>query len=229
MPEPAKEGTEQVIVTPDQLHDAAWQAVEAWQKEPDKEELKIAAKTAVDKAKTAYQQEVEGLKKQIPSKPKPVEKYEIKLPENSKLDAKHLESIVQYAKERGLSNEDAQAILDRDSKLRDSFEQTIKEAQLNELETISNDWAKQAKDDKEIGGESFNKNVEMSKRVIERYGTEEFKKALDDTGLGNHPELLRVFSRIGKAMSEDQLVIPGTHPSTKTKKRPEEILYGNTT
>jgi hypothetical protein len=48
---------------------------------------------------------------------------------------------------------------------------------------------------------------------------------LNDTGLGNHPEVLRVFVRAGKAISQDS-VIPG-----KEAPAPDDrlsVLYDNT-
>ncbi len=68
-------------------------------------------------------------------------------------------------------------------------------------------------------------NVELAKRVVDRFGTDPLKKSLSESGLGNHPELVRLLVRIGKSMSEDQLVIAGHKPS-ETKKSAADILFG---
>jgi hypothetical protein len=43
------------------------------------------------------------------------EKYDLKLPEASLLDASHVEKLTAFAKERGLSNDEAQALLEREN------------------------------------------------------------------------------------------------------------------
>jgi hypothetical protein len=86
-------------------------------------------------------------------------------------------------------------------------------------------WVDESKNDTEIGGDKFAASAEMAKRVVQRFGTDAFKKALNDSGLGNHPELVRVFVRIGRAMTEDQLVLPSGNP---TKQRSAaDVLYGD--
>src|SRR3972149_1235780 len=53
--------------------------------------------------------------KPVAEKPVVPQKYELKLPEGSQLDQARIDSLSAYAKEKGLSNEQAQAILDRES------------------------------------------------------------------------------------------------------------------
>lgn len=159
----------------------------------------------------------------VPEKPVTPEKYDLKLKEGSKLDAKHLEKISAFAKAKGLSNEDAQALLDHDE---ENFSE-ISATQEEEVKKVKESWLPASQNDKEIGGESFKANVEIAKRVVSRYGSDEFKSFLETTGFGNHPEVIRVFLRLGKAMTEDQLVVSST-PVGK-KKSTEEILYGTET
>lgn len=158
-----------------------------------------------------------------PEVKKTPEKYELKLPEGSKLDAKHLEKIEAEAKARGLSNEDAQALVNRDNQLLADYNQK-QEVQLKETTA---QWFLQSKEDKELGGENFAQNAELAKRVVTKFGTEAFQKALESTGFANHPELFRVFYRIGKAMKDDQLVIPGAQSGAQEKTIAEK-LYGKT-
>lgn len=133
------------------------------------------------------------------------EKYDLKLPENSPLSPKHLEALAEYAKAQKLTNEAAQALLEREHSAVASYVQN----QQQELAKKPEAWLADSKADREIGGESFGKNAELAKRVLAKFGSDDFKKVLNETGLGNHKELLRVFVRIGNAMSEDTLVLPG--------------------
>jgi hypothetical protein len=150
------------------------------------------------------------------------EKYDLKLPENSFLDAAVIEEIAAFSKERGFSNEHAQSILNRENARVEGFVKGQNEALEKQIDT----WMTESKADKEIGGEAFAKNAELAHRVVERFGTDAFKKALNESGLGNHPELIRFVHRIGKAMREDQLVIPGASAGG-AKKSMAELLYGS--
>lgn len=149
-------------------------------------------------------------------------KYDLKLPADSKLKANDLEKIASIAKERGFTQEQAQTLVDQKHEALSEYV-LDQQKQLEQQSRVQ--WVSDAKSDPEIGGEGFNKNTEIAKRVVQRFGTDSFKKALDTTGLGNHPELLRVFTRIGKAMEPHDFVKPGSQPSG-VKKSAEEQLYG---
>lgn len=150
------------------------------------------------------------------------EKYDLKLPDGTQLDASAVEKVAQIAKEQKLSNAQAQALLNAKS---DAIAEFTTKQQEQVKHKSTNDWVNEMKSDPELGGDGFDKNVEMAKRVVQKFGTESFKKTLNESGLGNHPELVRVFSRIGKLMSEDQLVLPGAQVGGN-KLSMEEIFYG---
>ena len=200
-----------VVDTPETLHDAAISAVEAWKTNPTPE-TEAAAKTASAKAKDAI--------KALPKKVAVPEKYDLKLKEGSNISAKHLEKISAFAKAKGLSNEDAQALVDRDQENFSEFTS----AQMAEVQKEKDKWLPEAQADTEIGGENFSKNVELAKRVLDKVGSDGLRKFLNDTGFGNHPEVVRVFYRLGKMMTEDQLVISGQPPAAE-KKSPEQVMY----
>lgn len=153
---------------------------------------------------------------------KPVEKIEFKLPEGSYLDQSHLDKLSSYAQEKGLSKEMATTLLERENSV--LAEYVTK--QIDTHETSVKKWAELSKADKELGGEAFAKNVELAHRALEKFGSPELKKALDETGYGNHPEMVRFMYRIGKAMGDDGFV-SGT--KGVAKKSIAEILYGSTT
>ncbi|MEI6907818.1 peptidase, partial [Klebsiella pneumoniae] len=54
------------------------------------------------------------------------------------------------------------------------------------------------------------------------FGTPELKEYLNGTGLGNHPELVKAFIKVGKAMSEDGMVT-GKEGGQRSA---AEVLYG---
>lgn len=159
-----------------------------------------------------------------PAAPVVPEKYDLKLPEGSLIDPSALEEFSAQAKADKLTQEQAQTRLERDSALFASFEKS----QQAKLESESTKWIESVKTDKEIGGDELNRNVEVAKQVVQKFGTPQLMEDLNRTRLGNYPEFVRMMVRIGKAMSPDQLIVPGSS-TPKTEKPIEDIFYGETT
>lgn len=174
----------------------------------------VDAKPAAEPKKEEPAVEPKADEKPAEAKPVAPEKYELKISEGSVVDAGFVERIAAHAKAQGLSQEQAQALLDQQSEQVGAF-----------IKQQSESWMAQSLADKEIGGEALNKNVEMAKRVIDRFGSESLKAELNKTGYGNHVEVLRLLVKIGSSMSEDQLVVPGSQPVSAPKSR-EELYYG---
>lgn len=187
---------------------------------PDEEKQKEQVKEpAEEESKEEESPEAEE-KKAPDGEKKAPEKYALKVPKESHLDKSAIERIEQYAKERGLSNDEAQWLLDREHQAVDGY---VKRAtELNQR--ISKEWAEQVKQDKEIGGEKYDQAVAYARNAMQRFASEELIKALQETGYGNHPELVRTFYRIGRAMSNDRFVTPREHGSTQ-KKSMEDLFY----
>jgi hypothetical protein len=69
-------------------------------------------------------------------------------------------------------------------------------------------------------GTNYDKNIGITLRAVQKFGGDEFKKYLDDTGMGNDPMLIKTFYEIGKVMSEDTLVL-GDKGATDLKRGPD--------
>ena len=48
--------------------------------------------------------------------------------------------------------------------------------------------------------------VDIAKKSLEAFGSDSLKSLLQETGFGNHPEIIRFMYRAGKAISEDSYV-----------------------
>lgn len=147
----------------------------------------------------------------------------LKLKEGALLDQTDVDRISAFAKEKGLTTEQAQDVLDREEQGAAAYHTK----QLKEVDDARASWIKAAGADKEFGGDGFKQNAELAKRVVDKFGSEAFKKALNDTGFGNHPEVIRTFVRIGKMMADDQFVQPKSQSGTG-KKPIEEVFYPTT-
>lgn len=148
--------------------------------------------------------------------------YDLKAPENALFDNTHLEQFKGLAKELGLTPEAAQKLVERDNQLLSGFVDKRKE----EWGQQTTQWAEQVKADKELGGENFSATVTSARAALDRFASPAFKQMLNETGYGNHPELVRLFSNIGKAMREDSRMAQAGAPPAKEKTM-AEIFYPN--
>ncbi|EJL90266.1 hypothetical protein [Pantoea sp. GM01] len=162
----------------------------------------------------------DGEKKPDEKKPEGApEKYEFAAPEGSELDKEALEHFEPIARELNLNQEQAQKLVDLYGK--EVMPKLIaKQAESWQKQTA--EWAVAAKDDKEIGGEKFPANLEKAKQAMDKFANPELRTYLEESGLGNHPELIRLMVNVGRAMSEDTLVTS----NEKGQRSAADVLYG---
>lgn len=174
-----------------------------------------------------------------PAPPAPVapETYDLKLPASATevgLDPAIVERTAAIARSLGLTNEAGQKLLDS----------VVAEAKAT-LEAADEAWAEAQKPgspvwtereegwrtstlkDPELGGspEKMQASLDKANLVLSKYGSTELKAILKDSGLGSHPEFVRLMARIGKGMSESPLVM-GATPNGGKPRTQAEILYG---
>jgi hypothetical protein len=130
------------------------------------------------------------------------ETYEFKAPEGATLDDAVVSQFSEVAKELNLPQDAAQKILDK-------MAPAMAARQAEQIEAIRTDWANTARADKEFGGEKLTENLGVAKKALDQFGTPELRALLNDTGMGNHPEVIRFMYRAGKAISEDGFVQGG--------------------
>lgn len=136
------------------------------------------------------------------------DKYEFKAPEGQSYDQKVLTLFGEAAKAANLTQDAAQ-------KLIESMAPALATRQMEEVAATQKGWLEASNSDKEFGGEKLQQNLGVAKKALETFGTPELSKLLDETGLGNHPEVLRMLFRAGNAISEDTVVTG--NPSDKTE------------
>lgn len=146
------------------------------------------------------------------------EKYEFTAGEGVELDSEALKDFEPVARDLNLTNEQAQKLVDAYPKILAGVQQRQAEAWQKQTEG----WADTVKADKEIGGDKLTANLSAAQRALDQFGTPELKEYLNATGLGNHPDLVKTFVKIGKAMSEDGMV----DGSNQGQRSAAEVLYG---
>lgn len=131
------------------------------------------------------------------------EKYtDFTMPEGVKLDAAVLGEFTTFAKEKNLSQADAQKLVDLATK---ANAQTLEQQQTRWSE-IRQGWVNELKADKEFGGEKFTETVEGAKRAMKRFGDDGFRAELNSFGYGDNAGLVRLLARVDKATREDRVV-----------------------
>jgi hypothetical protein len=199
------------------------QALDGGEKKPDAKEGAEGKKDGGEKKPDAKEgaegkKDGEGKKDDKPSGPP--EKYEdFKLPEGVTVDAAQIEGFKGLAKELGLTQEAAQKLVD--------FQAANEAAQVKKIgefwDKQASDWLAEAKADKEFGGAKFDESVAAANAALKQFGTPKLIEALQTYGMGNHPEVIRAFARVGQAIQNDKLVPGGKDVSKPTSAA--EALY----
>jgi hypothetical protein len=142
------------------------------------------------------------------------------------LDPEVLTAFGEVAKELDLPQDAAQKVIDKVAPV-------MQARQAKMVEQVRVDWANEAKADQEFGGENLNANLEVAKSSLNTFGTDALKSLLQESGLGNHPEVIRFMYRAGKAISEDAYVGNSQGANAKSNGIPKDFdgianaLYSN--
>lgn len=123
------------------------------------------------------------------------------IPETIVVDEQTLEGFKGLAKELNLSQEGAQKLVDLHSQM--------VESQVGQWDTLRKDWLKEAKADKDIGGNNFEAAKEAGKRAVKEFGDEGFVELLETFGIGNHPAVIRFAAKVGEALGDDSIITSG--------------------
>ena len=140
------------------------------------------------------------------------ETYDLKPVEGQEFDSEFLKTYEETARELNLTNEAAQMMLDKLSPV-------VRQQQEARIEAVRTEWAETSKADKEFGGDKLRENLGVAKQALDKFGSDEFKKFINETGLGNHPEVIRFFYRAGKELAQDTFVSGHTEVKTQTGPR----------
>ena len=144
--------------------------------------------------------EVTPATEQPPDKPQGApESYTFTAPDGLALDSGVTDAFAGVAKELGLSQDAAQ-------KLVATMAPVMAQRQAEGLQAQRTEWREQAVADKDFGGDKLADNLAAARRARDAFASPELTQLLEQTGLGDHPEVIRLFVKTGKAMSEDGFV-----------------------
>ena len=124
------------------------------------------------------------------------------------LDAEGLKSFEPIFKEVGLSQEQAQKLVDLYGQKQASFvdeQKTIWEKQ-------QSTWIEEFKADKAFGGSNMDASVEAAEKAWRHFGTAEDIRLVHQFGLANFPPLVKILARVGREMGEGKFHQGDTQP-----------------
>lgn len=146
-----------------------------------------------------------------------IEYEPFKLPEGLATDEEMLGEFKALAKELKLPQADAQRLADLGAKMQTK--------QMEQHAATVAGWITATQTDKEFGGDALPENLAVARKAIDAFGSPELRTLLNDSGLGNHPEVVRTFLRVGKAISEDGRIVTGSKAAAPSD--PAKRLFPN--
>lgn len=147
-------------------------------------------------------------------------------PEGSEFDTDQLEEFIGHLNNGELSRQElGQALINMQFKaMQDAADAAQQEGQ-NAWDTTVNEWIEQSRALPEIGGENLEKSLAQIKNGLVQLGaTKATFEALDLTGAGSHPELVKIFYAATKNLTEGT-VVPGA-PSKEPLSRADRMFGG---
>ena len=173
--------------------------------------------------------------------PDSYEKFE--LPEGVEMTDEQFAEVSEFSKSLNLTQEQAQQAVNYHNEVVSRVVGEVKAQSEQERADMQAEWVNQVKVDKEIGGADMREKLSTAlkslnafsdnavdatgKPVLDKNGLPVTKiaQALQESGFGDHPEMVRVFYRVGKLISEDSY-LSGKAP-TGAPKTQAETMYPN--
>lgn len=178
-------------------------AEEEVEEKPEEEAPKEEAKEGQDEQEEAKDRE------------DPEEKPEVKLTlsKDSLLEKDDLGKLEEFAKDRGLSQESAEGVLQFAEKQKATLNASVAE------------WTEAIGNHKVYGGDKLEAATAIANKPLEKFGSEGMSTFLEKSGFSNHPDVFDFCYNIGKAMGDDSFV-KGS-PAAKPKESRAHRMYAN--
>ena len=129
----------------------------------------------------------------------------VELPNGMELDKELTDEFSKAAKEMRLSQAKADKLMGigvkLSSKLQDRFNSAFKELQDNQIKS----YKTMLNTDPEIGGANLKTTLLEANKAYQTFVSDDAAKILADTGLNNHPAIVKMFRDIGRQVKNDSI------------------------
>jgi len=137
--------------------------------------------------------------KQEPTAPEPLTMESIKLPEGFTVDEEISNNFLEVMNDAKLTpGERAQKLID----LQAGLMAKAAEANYKAWSDMQTQWQDEVRADPEIGGEKLAPALGEISKLVDTYGSPELRQALDLTGAGNNPHVIKFLHKIAKDLGE---------------------------
>lgn len=157
----------------------------------------------------------------VPAQPDPQApaSYEdVRLPPGAQDTQGLLNEFKQLAQTLNLPPQAAQQLVEWEF----SRAQNLSRQQEAQHQQLLQNWADASK---EMLGPSYEEDLALAVRAADTFGGEPLRQLLEETGLGNHPVIVKTFCQIGRATAEDSSL--GGKEASGGDKTFAEALYGS--
>lgn len=134
------------------------------------------------------------------------ESYAVTPPEGFTLDPKAMELFDPVFRKLTLTNEGAQELVNAAPAFVSHIRDQVAGGVVADVVAARKAWADEAAADPEIGGAKFDESKALAAKAFDRLGFAsdgKFRTFLKESGLGNHPEMIRAMVKMGRAIGED--------------------------
>lgn len=186
------------LATAETAHTAAVAAAQGKAADSPEAKAVATAKAALDTLKPAP----------APAAKKAPESYtDFKQPQGVAFNKGVIDALKGVGKSMNLSQDEMQTLID---KVAPEFVKGEKEQIGAFINKVADKWRADTLADAELGGETSAAKIAVAKKTFDVFGTPALQTLLNNTGMGDHPELLRWAFRIGSAIGPDNKFVAGT-------------------
>ena len=127
----------------------------------------------------------------------------IVVPEGTEADKGLMDGVTSWMQERGIKQEDAQALADVFFSRQKELLAEAEQARDNQRRA----WISEIEKDPALGGKNLEQTLLMAKKALVAFGGEDVQKLIDDkvADLDVHPSFIRMLNRIGQGLAEDTI------------------------
>jgi len=143
------------------------------------------------------------------------DKYEFKAPEGQALDAVQIEAYSPLFKELGLSQENAQKLIDKSFEVLPKLIEARDTAIAQEIAKEDAVKVKATREDPEFGGDKFEASAKIANMALAKFGRPGLAKKLLDAGLHSDPDMVHLLWNVGQKLGESIPPAPGDASAQK--------------
>lgn len=144
------------------------------------------------------------------------------LPEGFALDGDRKDAALSLFRDLGLSQAGGQRAIDHFIKLVGDDDTVRAQAFEAGVAQQRDTWGQQLKADL---GNQYDETLAYAKTAVQALQNPKLIQALDESGMGNHPELVKAFAAWGRQMQESPIEGIGSTGAAPEKKKPWDAMY----